>query len=230
MWNDDAEIADYCLTQLSSSDPGYLFCHQGGNPAQTGWVPITSAASAQADIGLSSTGGGASNCALQTTDFASCVSGFPQPSWQTVTITGQTTRMSPDVSFLATPNFPGFIYCTELSELGDSGTGSSCAPGQAAGITDMLNLNNPSLIGGTSVSAPIFAGVVTLLNQYLNPTSSVGNVNTMLYSLALTPANGAFHPVTTGNNMVSCAGGPAFNYAPGISVSVFRSLRRDHWL
>ena len=177
----------------------------------SGWVPIQSAADAQADIGISSTGGGPSNCAIQSSDNASCVSGFTQPTWQTVSIPGQlNARLSPDVSFLATPNYPGYIFCTPQSELGLTGTTSSCSPGGAAGITNALNPNNPSIIGGTSASAPVFAGIVALLNQYLGTTTGLGNVNPMLYTLALNPSNGAFNPVTTGDNNVACqVGSPA---------------------
>ena len=190
-WNDDDEIAQFCV------EFGGTFCTSNG---------ITSALTAQEAIGISSTGGGASNCAVQTSDFSACVSGFPKPSWQTVTVSGQTTRLSPDVSFLATPNFPGYIFCTPLSELGKTGTGSSCASGIANSVD-----NDFSLIGGTSVSAPVFAGIVTLLNQYLGASGGLGNVNTMLYSLAGTPSNGAFNPVTTGENTAYCAGGePTF--------------------
>jgi subtilase family serine protease len=208
-WNDDAEFVTYC-----QQNPG-LFCSQGGSPAVPGWVPITTAQNVQTDFslqggqGISSTGGGPSNCAQQTSDFSACVSGFPQPSWQKVTVPGQVAkRFSPDVSFLATPNFPGYIFCTQLSELGDSGTGSACAPGGSTGITNALSssLNSPSIIGGTSVSTPIFAGIVTLLNQYLDSANGLGNINPVLYSLAATSSNGAFHPVTTSdsNNLVYC--------------------------
>ena len=142
--------------------------------------------------------GGASNCAAQNSDYSACVSGFPQPIWQTVTVSGQTTRMVPDVVFLATPNFPGYIFCTQLSELGESG-GSSCEGGIVSAISD------GSLIGGTSVSAPIFAGVVTLLNQYTASTGQ-GNINYSLYSLAAT-APSAFHDITAGDNHIACEGG-----------------------
>jgi subtilase family serine protease len=233
-WNDDNEIAQFCQGQSVGSS-GYTFCQQGGTPPQAGWVPITNAQTAQEDIGISSTGGGASNCSVQNSSFTSCVSGFPQPSWQTVTITGQSTRLSPDVSFLATPNFPGYIFCTQLSELsGDTGTGSSCAPGGTAGITNALNLNTPSLIGGTSASAPVFAGIVTLLNQYLAGSSSsgLGNVNPTLYSLAQTPSNGAFNPVTTGDNTVACVAGtpstqPVALQCPGTGVLGFQGSTSD---
>jgi len=206
VWNDNAEIFEFC-----QQNAGNTFCTQGGTTAVSGWVPIQSAADAQADIGISSTGGGPSNCAIQSADNASCVSGFTQPTWQTVSIPGQlNARLSPDVSFLATPNYPGYIFCTPQSELGLTGTTSSCSPGGAAGITNALNLSSPSIIGGTSASAPVFAGIVVLMNQYLATTTGLGNVNPMLYTLALNPSNGAFNPVTTGDNNVACqVGSPA---------------------
>jgi subtilase family serine protease len=211
VWNDDAEIGEFCV-----QNPGNTFCTQGGSTAVSGWVPITDALSAQNDIGISSTGGGVSNCAVQTSDNSACVSGFPKPSWQTVTVSGQgNVRLTPDVSFLATPNFPGYIFCTQLSELGLGSTGSSCA----TGIADAVD-NNQSIIGGTSASAPVFAGIVTLLNQYLGSSTGLGNVNPMLYSLAATPSNLAFNAVTTGDNTVYCSGGtptvqPASYRCPG---------------
>jgi len=187
-WNDDDEIGQFCV-----QNPSNAFCSNNG---------ISSALTAQEVIGVSSTGGGPSNCAKQNTSFSSCVSGFPQPSWQTVTIAGQSAaRFTPDVSLLATPNFPGYIFCTQLSELNVAGTGSSCA----SGISNSVN-NYTSIIGGTSASAPVFAGIVTLLNQYLAGPSSpgLGNINGMLYSLAKTTSNGAFHPVTSSSNLVYC--------------------------
>ncbi len=199
-WNDDDEFFAYC-----QANPG-LFCTQGGQPAQSGWISITSEATAQEDIGIGSSGGGASNCAVQTADFSACVSGFAKPSWQTVTVAGQTTRMSPDVSLLATPNFPGFIFCTQDFETNTTvSTGSGCAPGGAAGIANAVD--NFSIIGGTSVSAPMFAGMVALLNQYTG--TSQGNINPSLYKLAAT-APSAFHDVTGTDNKVACeVGTPA---------------------
>jgi subtilase family serine protease len=199
VWNDDAEIAEFC-----AQNPSNTFCTQGGSTAVNGWVPITSALTAQNDIAISSTGGGPSNCSVaNTSNPPACISGFTKPTWQTVTVTGQgNVRLSPDVSFLATPNFPGYIFCTQLSELGLSGTGSSCAGGISGSVE-----NDASIIGGTSVSAPVFAGIVSLLNQYLASADGLGNVNPMLYTLAKTSSNGAFNPVTTGDNTVYCSGG-----------------------
>ena len=198
-WNDDYEIYQFCQQNSSS------FCTQGGPTKQPGWVSITSEATAQSDIGISSTGGGASNCAIQNANNSACVSGFPKPSWQTVTVSGTSTRLSPDISFFASPNFPGYIFCTELSELGDGGTGSTCAPGGSAGITNALALANPSIIGGTSASAPVFAGMVALLNQSTG-SSGQGNINPTLYQVAAA-APSAFHDVTAADNKVSCQPG-----------------------
>ncbi|MGC2473467.1 MAG: protease pro-enzyme activation domain-containing protein [Candidatus Sulfotelmatobacter sp.] len=197
-WNDDLEFYEACQGNNIS------FCTTGNN---TG-VPITSEATAQNAIGISSTGGGPSNCAQQSADNSTCIAGFSKPSWQTVTLSGQpSVRYSPDVSFLATPNFPGYIFCTELSELpGDSGTGSACA----SGIANALTLPVPPIIGGTSASAPIFAGMIALMNQYLLvdgdiSTPGLGNVNQKLYQLAANSSNGAFNKINVGDNNVYCS-------------------------
>jgi hypothetical protein len=200
-WNDDYEFGAYC-----AANPTDSFCTYYG---------ITSQYTAQAALGIGAGGGGASNC-YTVNGAGQCTAGFPQPSWQTVTIPLQASaRFVPDVSLLATPNFPGFIFCTELSEWGLSGTGSTCAPGGATGITNTLALINskgnpdPTIIGGTSVSTPVFAGMVALLNQYFQGTSAagLGNVNPMLYTLAKTNPNNYFHQLTTGNSQEYCVPG-----------------------
>ena len=192
-WNDDDEIGQFC-----AANPTNSFCTSNG---------ITNAQTAQAAIGISSTGGGPSNCAT-ISNTGVCTAGFPKPSWQTVTITGQTTRLTPDVSLPASPNFPGYIFCTQLSELNLPGTGSSCA----SGISNSVE-NDVSIIGGTSASAPAFAGVVALLNQYLVGAGSggLGNINPKLYALAETPSNHAFHPVNVADNIAFCTPGTPSN-------------------
>jgi kumamolisin len=54
-------------------------------------------------------------------------------------------------------------------------------------------------IGGTSAVAPLWSGLIALLNQKLG--HSVGYLNPLLYGLP--PASGAFHDVTAGNNDIS---------------------------
>ena len=86
-------------------------------------------------------------------------------------------------------------------------------------------------MGGTSASSPVFAGIVTLVNQYLG-SAGLGNINPMLYSLASTPANGAFHHITSGDNDVYCqvgmpSGQPADVICPAGGVFGFDSSSSD---
>jgi subtilase family serine protease len=210
-WNDDAEFVPFCTA----------------NPCS---FTATTAQQVQAAIGMSSTGGGVSNCFTVNASNV-CTAGFPQPSWQTVTIPGQAAaRFQPDISLLATPNFPGYIFCTTLGELQNPPTNdstSSCANGISAAVD-----TNLSIIGGTSVSTPVFAGMVTLLNEYLGG-SGLGNINPMLYQLAKSSSSkNAFHPVTSGNNLVNCepntpAAQPKALQCPGTGVFGYEASNAD---
>jgi uncharacterized protein (TIGR03437 family) len=67
--------------------------------------------------------------------------------------------------------------------------------------------------GGTSAAAPVFAGILTLVNHYLvanglQAKPGLGNINPTLYLLAgnSTTAN-AFHDIQVGSNIVPCAAG-----------------------
>ena len=65
---------------------------------------------------------------------------------------------------------------------------------------------------GTSASAPSFAGIIALLNQYqvannFQRQPGQGNINPNLYRLAQA-APGAFHDITSGDNIVPCTGTP----------------------
>src|SRR4029077_18212361 len=64
---------------------------------------------------------------------------------------------------------------------------------------------NLSAVGGTSVGAPVFAGIVAILNQARQSGGS-GNINPTLYTLAVSTPS-AFHDITTGNNIVPCTSG-----------------------
>ncbi len=194
-WNDDVELGEAYSN--------------AGTPLQV-----------QESYAIVSSGGGVSNCSVQSGGV--CQSGFTQPSWQTVTIPGQAAgRFVPDVSLLASPNFPGYVFCTPIEELSttppyNSETTSSCGTGTASDIQTAVSgicsgtcngsntVVDPSIVGGTSASSPIFAGILTLMNQYLGGAQS--NVNSTLYELAANTANGAFHQITTNDNLVYCEG------------------------
>lgn len=216
-WNDDEEFADYCHSPYQ----GDTFCSQGGTTPVKGWVALGSSATAeqvQQDIWIYMGGGGASNC-WYVDNNGVCLGagagpsggGFPQPSYQqglSVTDAPSGVRWVPDVSMMASPDFPGYILCTPQSELGGTSSTSTCADG----IFDAVDTYG-SIIGGTSASSPVFAGIVTLLNQYvvskgIQSSPGLGNINTQLYKLAASNStNNVFHQYTTGDNMVYCQAG-----------------------
>jgi hypothetical protein len=65
--------------------------------------------------------------------------------------------------------------------------------------------SNFNVVGGTSVGAPAFSGIVAILNQ-ATQSSGLGNINPTLYTLAVSHPT-AFHDITTGNNFVPCTSG-----------------------
>jgi uncharacterized protein (TIGR03437 family) len=110
---------------------------------------------------------------------------FPQPSWQTAGgVPNDGWRHVPDISLNA-GGVPYYVYCSS----------AACAYSES----------NIEYVGGTSAATPTMAGVVALLNQYLN-TSGLGNINPVLYRLAQIAPN-AFHDITSGSNIVPCASG-----------------------
>lgn len=137
---------------------------------------------------------------------------FTRPSWQAATdfqatanpasialargASGQITlsaadtgqRGVPDISLSSSPNHDGYLICSQ----------GGCVNGFRK-MDQTL-----TVIGGTSAASPVFAGIVTLMNQKLG--MRLGNINTNLYSLAAS-APSVFHDITTGNNMVPCQAG-----------------------
>jgi kumamolisin len=55
----------------------------------------------------------------------------------------------------------------------------------------------PTVIGGTSAVAPLWAGLIACINQVIGKRA--GALTTLVYS-QLAPVNGTFHDVTSGNN------------------------------
>ncbi|HEY1802096.1 MAG TPA: S53 family peptidase [Terriglobales bacterium] len=155
--------------------------NDSNNGSVISYIPETSWNDTTFDIAnggtFSASGGGASSI-------------FSKPSWQTgAGVPKDGKRDVPDVALNASADHDGYLLCSQ----------GNCTNGfrNSAG--------NLSLVGGTSVGAPTFAGIVTLINQ-ATKSSGQGNINPTLYSLAAsTPA--AFHDITTGNNDVPCTVG-----------------------
>lgn len=143
--------------------------------------------------GLSSSGGGVS--ALVT-----------RPSWQAgVTgIPAGTMRLVPDIALYSSPYYPGYLFCS--SDPSNQVYGS-CSNGFRD--ADDIYL---TVAGGTSFAAPIFAGMVAIINQAKGYTGGQGLINPTLYTLASNSSTyaSAFHDVTSGNN--DCTAGTNYEY------------------
>jgi hypothetical protein len=181
--NDVSTNSTYWLAQNTSSDQ--ITSLKTYIP-EVAWNDDTAAVGGGA-TSLSATGGGVS------TYYTA------YPSWQTGVPGIPTTpgRYVPDVSFYASPDLPGFLFCTSDTSDWNSGQAASCN----SGFRDSSS-NDLTVAGGTSFSTPIFAGMVAILNQDKGYVSGQGLLNSTLYTLASTPATYAavFHDVTTGNN------------------------------
>jgi hypothetical protein len=119
-------------------------------------------------------GGGASNCTMSDRHQpSSCSGGYAKPAWQVgAGVPNDNARDLPDVSLFASNGFTGSFYI--VCESDQDPNGASCN----------LNLNTLDFIGigGTSASAPAFAGIMAQVNQFTN-SSGQGNANYVLYGL-----------------------------------------------
>ena len=112
---------------------------------------------------------------------------FGKPAWQTgFGVPADGRRDVPDVSLTASTAHDAYNVFT---------------------IDPSTDQHLQTTVGGTSVPAQVFAGIVALLNQSETKSGkpTVGNINPSLYALAAEP--GIFHDVSTGDNIVPCASG-----------------------
>jgi hypothetical protein len=183
------------------------------------WNDSCAASSCGSSANLAAGGGGVSTV-------------FSKPSWQTgVTgIPADGFRDIPDVSLTAAPH-DGYVLCLD----------ASCVPDSQGEFFLFL-------IGGTSASAPSFAGIMAQVDEQmvtLNPGSSPrqGVAGYVLYRLAATEnatlaqCNGSsttlqastciFHDVTVGNNAVPGEpnyGSPTAQYQAGVGYDLATGL------
>jgi hypothetical protein len=153
-------------------------------------------------------GGGQSFCAFNNGAYpvASCQGGYPKPSWQQG-FGNDTVRDIPDVSLFAAigSNYSFYGICMTLApDLTIAGSTPDCAVPNAGpnSTTAPIVISG---IGGTSVSAPMFAGMLALVAQKTQ-TARLGLATPTLYPLSKQfPA--AFHDIATGTNATACASG-----------------------
>ena len=145
---------------------------------------------------------------------------YTKPSWQVGTgVPNDGARDVPDVAMTASANHDGYvIFCSNV--------GFGCTAG------------SPLIaIGGTSAAAPVFSGILALLNHYLvkngfQTAPGLGNINQTLYQLAQSNSS-AFHDITTGSNIVPCTNPSAncptsspfqFGYSAGVGYDQVTGL------
>jgi len=123
-------------------------------------------------------------------------SGFwPRPSWQKgAGVPSGSNRLVPDVSLTADPNDGAFV---------------------------ILN-GEVQQIGGTSWSAPVWAGFCALINEARNSAGKppLSFLNPTIYPLLGTPA---FRDITTGSNGAFTAG-PGYDLITGLGVPDIKAL------
>ena len=165
-------------TMLNEGAGNFWNTNNGNNSGSAlSYIPETVWNESSAN-GLGSGGGGASAY-------------FSKPAWQVGTgVPTDLSRDVPDVSLASANGHDGFLYCVQ----------GSCVNGYRD------QNQNLAVVGGTSVAAPSFAGILALVEQKTG--GRLGNVNPQIYGLAnSTFYNNVFHDVTSGNNNSPCVQG-----------------------
>jgi subtilase family serine protease len=152
--------------------------------------------------GLQNTGagsGGPSGCAsgapAQSLVVGGSCKGYTKPSWQSSVpgIPNDGVRDLPDVSLFAANGIWGHAYVFCFTDPLNGGTPCTGNP------------INWAAAGGTSFATPILAGIQALVNEHVG--GAQGNPNPVYYKLAASSvASMVFHPITSGDIDVNCAG------------------------
>ena len=127
---------------------------------------------------------------------------YKRPEWQAAlnTSRGQDRRLAPDIAAVADP------------------------------FTGVKIVFNQQVVagGGTSLAAPIWAGITAVMDQYLLERDGrlLGGLNPLLYHLAEGARFPAFRDVTLGGNAVDNAG-PGFDLVTGLGTPDVDNLVRD---
>jgi subtilase family serine protease len=156
----------------------------------------STASQSGAEYALSS-GGGGTSILTSRPSWQSGVTGIPSGNY----------RLVPDISLASSPSYPGYLYCSSDSTA--TGITGSCSNGFRDSNSQYL-----TVAGGTSFAAPIFAGMLAIINQKENSTGQ-GLINSTLYTMAANSSTyaSAFHDVTSGGN--ECFAGSTYCSSAG---------------
>jgi subtilase family serine protease len=188
-WNDTCTNSEF-FSLTGKTDPE-SDCNDYGSPFWPGFVPPVGG------------GGGSSNCITsENQSVSTCAGGYVKPAWQTGPgVPSDGMRDVPDVSLFAGDglNASAYLVCeTDIYE-GCAGETESLVP-----------------VGGTSASAPTFAGIMAMIVQLTQ--SRQGNANYVFYPFAAQPgascdstgtitSSCVFYDVTVGTIAMPCTPG-----------------------
>ncbi len=162
-WNDSC--ASYMAYSLAGTAPPY------GSSGYCSSTSVLSTAAAGGGPSACATGGGGTDQSSDAEVDGTCA-GYPKPSWQ-ANIFGNPAdgvRDVPDVSLFASNGIWGHYVIVCYSDTANGGTACSGPPYDWAGF------------GGTSVAAPLMAGIQALVNQKLG--TNVGDPDPVYYQIA----------------------------------------------
>ena len=134
---------------------------------------------------------------------------YAKPAFQSSITPNDGFRDVPDVSLLAGNGMyrAAWVICSDnVTDGVTSETYTDCqtSSGQFTSNTEFEG------VGGTSASAPGFAGMLALVAQAHGSASDnyrLGQADNILYQLAQSKYSTVFHDITTGNNSVACTSG-----------------------
>ncbi|WP_263357422.1 protease pro-enzyme activation domain-containing protein [Acidicapsa ligni] len=186
-------------TEVSQANAAYLTAGSAYWDAAGSNDVITSALQYIPEVAWNedTAGCGQADCLGASGGGASAI--FPKPSWQTgpTGIPSDNKRDVPDIALAASTGLPGYLFCSSDPSFWGQNQVASCNSGFRDSSTGDL-----TIAGGTSFAAPIFSGMLALINQQQNYTTGQGLINPTLYSLASDSSiyASAFHDIVGGNN------------------------------
>lgn len=204
---DSSELTEDSVFKTPVGHQGVTFLASTGDSGQPGGFPAYSPNVVA--VGGTTLNVGATGNYLSETAWADSGGGISryesQPSYQHGVVTQSTTRRTiPDISFVADPNTGVGVY--------DSFSFGTATPWEQ--------------IGGTSLSAPAWAALVSIVNQQrvqngLTTLDGSRQLLPMLYQLDQTNPS-VFHDITSGNN--GFAAGRGYDLVTGLGSPVVNLL------
>jgi uncharacterized protein (TIGR03437 family) len=204
----------------ASGDNGANDCYGISSRGPTG-LSVDAPASIPEVTGIGGTtlteGSGAYWNSANNNNHASAISYIPQTAWNDTAIDGSPSASGGGASI----NFakPSWQVGSGVPADGARDVPDISLPASADHDAYLVYTSGSlEAYGGTSVGAPVFSGMAGLLNQYLianglQSGAGLGNMNPRLYAIAQS-SPGAFHDITTGNNIVNSCATSARNCVP----------------